>query len=186
MINKTNIFWGVILVFVSFMPIQNDDYEVDRNSIIDTPFCVGVSHLALQDGTIVQTEARPERLELETEGDQSNNVPTRETVERCLIDSGVLHTDWVLRQSILETGWYECIDCSMDVNNLFGFRWKGKYIAFDNWRESVSYYKHWQERWYDGRSYEDFLNCLWHHRDGRCVRYATSPYYTNKLKAIEL
>ena len=32
----------------------------------------------------------------------------------------IKHKDIVLRQSIQETGWYNCKNCSMDNNNIFG------------------------------------------------------------------
>ena len=37
----------------------------------------------------------------------------------------ILFPKIVLAQSILETGWYKCENCSMDQNNLFGL-WNHK------------------------------------------------------------
>ena len=49
----------------------------------------------------------------------------------------------VLAQSILETGWYNCKNCSKDVNNLFGlYNYKKKeYYYYSNWKESIGGYK---------------------------------------------
>ncbi len=89
----------------------------------------------------------------------------------------VKHPEIVLRQSILETGWYECEYCSLEGNNIFGFRYKKKYIQFDNWVEGVAYYKKWQDKRYKGGDYYNFL---------REVGYATSKTYISKLKSIKI
>lgn len=99
---------------------------------------------------------------------------------------GIEHPEIVVKQSIEETGWYECTECSLDHNNIFGFRWKKKYLEFDHWKESCDYYLKWQNKWYKGQDYYEFLACLWKHRDGRCVPYATSKTYIAKVKSIEL
>lgn len=112
---------------------------------------------------------------------------TKKQVMTELIKQGVKHPEIVLRQSIKETGHYKCTNCSLDHNNLFGFQWKGKYLEFDTWQESVSYYKRWQNKWFDGeRNYYDFLNCMWKHRNGDCVPYATSETYIEELKLIKV
>ena len=101
--------------------------------------------------------------------------------------AGIHSPEIVTKQSILETGNYGCKGCSMDNNNIFGFRYKGKYLKFNHWTESVDYYKKWQAKHFEpGRDYYDFLNCLWKHSNGDCARYATEPEYTNRLKNIEL
>ena len=45
---------------------------------------------------------------------------TIEEVKLELIKQNVEHPEIVLAQSILETGWYKCKNCSMDKNNIFG------------------------------------------------------------------
>jgi len=99
---------------------------------------------------------------------------------------GIKNPEIVTRQAILETGGFECRNCSLDRNNIFGFRYEGKYLRFPSWRESVDYYLRWQRKYYDGRDYYDFLECIWKHRDGRCARYASDPDYVDKLKRIKL
>ena len=101
---------------------------------------------------------------------------TVENVRKELIKLGVENVDIVLRQSILETGWYKCDHCSLMYNNIFGFRWKGKYLKFDDWTKSVEYYKWWQGKLYKGGDYYAFL---------KKVGYATSKTYLQKLKQLE-
>jgi len=102
---------------------------------------------------------------------------TPENVYAHLERLGVKHPEIVLKQSILETGWYECDYCSLEHNNIFGFRYKKKYLEFDTWVESVEYYKKWQEKRYQGGNYYGFL---------KEVGYATSRTYISKLKQIKV
>lgn len=88
----------------------------------------------------------------------------------------VRFSDIVLRQAILETGWFGCDNCSLEYNNLFGFLYKGKYLKFDNWKESVEYYKWWQDQLYRGGDYYAFLTR---------IGYATAPNYIAKLHELE-
>lgn len=88
---------------------------------------------------------------------------------------GIKHPEIVTAQAILETGWFDCNNCSMEVGNIFGFLYKGKYLDFCFWDESVRYYKWWQDQLYKGGDYYDFL---------KRVGYATDPYYISKLKKI--
>lgn len=91
----------------------------------------------------------------------------------------------VLRQTILETGWYTSKNCQ-DRNNVFGMK-GGKqtktnpngYKIYPSWKHSVQAYKSWQDRNYNPEycgSYYDFLEH---------VGYATSTEYTDKLKMIK-
>lgn len=89
----------------------------------------------------------------------------------------IKHKDIVLRQSIQETGWYKCKNCSMDKNNIFGWYYKGKYLSFTHWKESVLYYERWQNRHYVDGDYYEFLI-----KRG----YASDPEYINRLKNIKL
>ena len=110
---------------------------------------------------------------------------TKEEVYKELIRQEVKHPDIVLAQSIKETGWFKCNNCSLDHNNLFGIRYKKKYLEFDTWQESIARYKVFQDKRYDGRKdYLEFLDCIWIHSDGSCARYATSENYTEELKEI--
>ena len=88
----------------------------------------------------------------------------------------VKHVTVVLRQSILETGHYNSYSCKTRLN-LFGFRWKGKYLVFDTWQESCKYYADWQGRHFKGGDYYKFLTDR---------GYATDPKYISKLKSIKI
>ena len=63
-----------------------------------------------------------------------------QTPERVLAElkkQNVLFPKIVLAQSIEETGWYKCTNCSMDKNNIFGL-WnhkKQEYYKYDTWQE---------------------------------------------------
>ncbi len=102
---------------------------------------------------------------------------TPENVYAQLEKFDVRHPEIVLRQSILETGWFGCEYCSLEHNNIFGFRYKKKYLEFDNWVEAVKYYKKWQDKRYKGGDYYKFL---------KEIGYATSKTYISKLKSIQL
>lgn len=98
-------------------------------------------------------------------------------IRRALILNDVKHPKIVLKQAILETGWFSCTTCSLEKNNLFGFRYKKKYLEFETIEESVEYYKGWQDRHYDGGNYYDFLTE---------IGYATNPEYIQLLKSVKI
>jgi hypothetical protein len=83
--------------------------------------------------------------------------------------------DTVFAQAIQETGHLKCTNCSLDYNNLFGFRYNKKYIEFDNWKQSCMYYYCWQSWKYKGGCYYEFLNN---------VGYAEDEEYTIRLDGI--
>jgi hypothetical protein len=84
----------------------------------------------------------------------------------------------VFKQAMLETNNLQCGNCSLDHNNLFGFcNLDGSYIRFQNWTESITYYKQWQEtKLKDGEDYYKFLIR---------IKYATDPDYISKLKNLK-
>lgn len=90
---------------------------------------------------------------------------------------GIQHVDIVMKQVILETGWLQCTNCSLDHNNIFGFRWKKKYLEYPDWRRSVYYMKWWQNRHYKGGDYYQFLVDR---------GYATDEEYVDKVKSINI
>lgn len=85
------------------------------------------------------------------------------------------YPDIVTTQSILETGYYTCNNCSLRYNNIFGFHNGKRYLTFDNWQESVTYYAKWQKKHYKGGDYYKFL---------KDYGYASDTNYINKLKQI--
>lgn len=102
---------------------------------------------------------------------------TLENVYKELIRKEIQHPEIVIRQVIAETQWLKCRNCSKQFGNLFGFTTKNGYLKFDNWVASVTYYKQWQDAYYKGGDYYQFL-----HRIG----YATAPNYIRLLKQIRL
>jgi len=101
---------------------------------------------------------------------------TIESLRTQLNASEIQHKDIVLKQAILETGWLSSYSCK-NRHNLFGFRYRGKYLEFDTWQESIEYYSRWQKRHYKGGDYYKFL---------KDRGYATDPEYITKLKSIKL
>jgi hypothetical protein len=97
----------------------------------------------------------------------------------------VQHPEIVLRQSILESGWFKCTSCSMRYNNPFGFRHKSwiddanprGYLKFDMWQDAVKYYKKWQKKRYKGGDYYKFLVD---------IGYAQDTTYISKLKSLNI
>ena len=103
---------------------------------------------------------------------------TVDSVYQELIKQGIKSPEIVLAQSIEETGWYKCINCSLSKNNIFGFWYKKKYLTFNSWQDCIAYYKRWQDRHYiekDHKTYYDYLT--W-------KGYATNPKYINNIKKI--
>lgn len=95
--------------------------------------------------------------------------------------AGIRHPDFVMAQSIQETGWLNCKNCCLRYNNLFGFFVKGKCKRFDSDSACIAYYKNWQDKRYDkwraSHPDADYFHFLKH------VRYATGEKYNNELKA---
>ena len=105
---------------------------------------------------------------------------TTETVLAELKRQNVLYPEIVLAQSVLETGWYKCKNCSMDQNNLFGL-WnhkKQEYYYYTNWKESVGGYKRGIQYKWNENDYKDYYDFL------KKIGYATDPQYIIKLKKI--
>jgi flagellum-specific peptidoglycan hydrolase FlgJ len=90
---------------------------------------------------------------------------------------GIKHADIVLKQSILETGWFKSKLCK-EYNNLFGFFYNGSFLKFDFWEQSISYYKCWQDKHLNAgcNNYYEFLEV---------IGYAEDKEYINKLKSIK-
>ena len=106
-----------------------------------------------------------------------------QTTKEVLIElekQNVLYPEIVLAQSILETGWYDCKNCSLDNNNLFGL-WnykKQEYYYYTNWKESIGGYKRGIQYKYFKKEYKDYYHFLSE------IGYATDPQYIIKIKNI--
>lgn len=106
--------------------------------------------------------------------------PTPQNVYNYCKEIDIQHPEIVTAQAIQETGWFTCKKCSLSRNNIFGFYYKGSYLEFTNWKESVSYYKRWQDRHYDSkRDYYEFLACIYKNKRGECIKYAADPVKYN-------
>jgi hypothetical protein len=106
---------------------------------------------------------------------QKQKKLTADTVFNYICELGIKHPEIVIKQSILETGWYAA-PFLMSRNNLFGFR-KVQYLRFANWKESVQYYKRWQDKNYKNPE-EDYYAFLVR------IKYAT-PQYPTHLKKVK-
>jgi hypothetical protein len=110
-------------------------------------------------------------------------APSREPISKEMVQSvfaeicnqGIAFPQEVMKQAILETGWFRS-HFLMSRNNLFGFR-KTQYFHFKNWQESVIYYKKWQDSRLKTR-HTDYLKFL------KTFNYG-SPDYTQHLATIK-
>lgn len=103
-------------------------------------------------------------------------TPANLLIEICKAD--IKEPVIVYKQAMLETQSLQCSSCSLDVNNLFGFRTESGYLHFQTWVESVAYYKKWQEeKLRDGENYFVFL---------KRVGFAEDPQYAEKIKSLKL
>ena len=102
------------------------------------------------------------------------------------VDQEIKFPEIVTAQAVAETGWFECKDCALRDNNLFGFNTGGDYIRFSSWRKSVKYYKNWQTKYYKGqKNYYKFLACIRTGGNGGCMQYAEDmKKYEKLLKSI--
>ena len=105
---------------------------------------------------------------------------TPQEVYKELVKKKVKCPEIVLAQSILETGWYKCTNCSRDVNNIFGL-WnsrKKEYFPYNSWEESIGGYLRGIQRKYNSNDYKDYYEFL------TKLGYASDPKYIDKLKII--
>jgi hypothetical protein len=94
---------------------------------------------------------------------------------------GIRHPEFVVAQSMQETGNLNCKQCCLRYNNLFGFYVKGnKCKKFDSREECIEYYKKWQDKRYE-KWREKFPNADYYHFL-KHVKYATGDKYTGELK----
>lgn len=110
------------------------------------------------------------------------SVPKGKGINRAFVEEvfaeicrlGIREPRIVMRQAMLETGWLRA-PFLMKRNNLFGFRYRS-YLTFDDWKESVRYYRDWQARRYKDSdpSYYAFLTR---------IRYG-APNYLEHLRKI--
>lgn len=99
-----------------------------------------------------------------------------DTVFKYICEKGIEHPEIVIKQAVLETGWFKS-PFLMKRNNIFAFRYK-EYMHFKSWKECVDYYKTWQDKRYKDKT-EDYYKFLVR------IKYAT-PQYPAHLKKLKL
>lgn len=94
-----------------------------------------------------------------------------------IIQQDIKFPEVVFAQAILETGWSKCQNCALDkFNNVFGFTTSLGFIRFSNWQSSIRFYRLWQNKYYKGGDYFEFLSRSWGAPD--------MPLYIRKLKSV--
>jgi hypothetical protein len=91
---------------------------------------------------------------------------------------GIKHPEVVIKQALLETGHFRS-RLLIDRNNLFAFRFSKHYMRFKDWRNSVEYYKKWQDKFYTNPD-EDYYLFL------QRVKYARTKKYIKVLKQVKI
>jgi uncharacterized FlgJ-related protein len=141
--------------------------------------------IQLYEQLIIEREIKREILLLE------QSEFTYDNLVRYLTLTNVESKEIVLRQSILETGWFKS-SLFKKGNNLFGMRVpkvretasNGSYFGharYDHWTDSVKDIILWQEYYKNkGKSFENYYKFL------EEVNYATASNYINTLKKIKL
>lgn len=95
--------------------------------------------------------------------------------------AGIRHPDFVIAQSMQETGNLQCKKCCLRYHNLFGFYVKGnKCKKFNSDEECIAYYKSWQDKRYDKWRKKNPKADYYHFL--KSVGYATGDKYTKELK----
>jgi hypothetical protein len=107
---------------------------------------------------------------------ESNALPLW-IIKEEIIQQDIKFPEVVFAQAILETGWSKCQNCALDkFNNVFGFTTSLGFIRFSNWRSSIRFYRLWQNKYYKGGDYFEFLSRSWGAPD--------MPLYIRKLKSV--
>lgn len=106
-------------------------------------------------------------------GQASLGRPTLDEVFSEICKADIRHPEVVMSQVQLETG-YLTAPMLMSRNNLFGFRAKS-YLTFSHWKESIAYYKKWQDKRYTNNS-EDYYKFLVR------IRYAGHDYKKHVMR----
>lgn len=97
-------------------------------------------------------------------------------VYNMIVEADIQHPEIVLRQAILETGWFKSSVCKFNYN-LFGFTGMNGYMKYDTYQESIDSYKLWQDKFYYSGNYYVFLED---------IHYAEDTNYVETLKRIKI
>lgn len=104
--------------------------------------------------------------------------PNVSNVRMEIEQSDLISKNIVLKQAILETGWFKSYSCRVR-NNLFGLKKpSGCYFEFNHWAESIKgYLTMVQYKLKKGEDYYKFL---------KRIGYASDSKYISKLNLIKL
>jgi len=105
---------------------------------------------------------------------QTDKEAFKDMVFSYICEMEIQHPHIVMQQAIIETGGFRA-EKLMAKNNLFGFKRQGKVIIFNHWKQSVEFYKEWQDKRYTNPE-EDYYAFL------KRIRYATNPKYRQHLR----
>jgi len=106
------------------------------------------------------------------------NAQSKEEVYAYIIQCGIKHPEVVMRQCLLETGHLKS-PYLMKRNNLFAFRVTEEYMKFAHWKESVEYYKRWQQRHYKNHK-EGYYTFL------KRIKYSEAGHYLEVLRKVKV
>jgi len=98
---------------------------------------------------------------------------TLSNLENYLKLSKIKHSNIVIKQAILETGWFTSSVYKAN-NNLFGLVFNGRYAKFHHWTDCIKSYKYFQRRYIKGCYYTFLVKS----------KYASDKKYVKKLKMI--
>lgn len=105
----------------------------------------------------------------------AKNTELAERIFSSICANRIRFPDWVMKQAILETGWFRS-PFLMKRNNLFGFK-NRSYLRFEDIEDSIRYYKDWQDRKMPVDT-EDYLTFL------EKIRYGKAGY-SRHLSSIQ-
>lgn len=103
-------------------------------------------------------------------------VLNQSNVYYMLVRNNVKHPKVVLKQAILETGWFKSRLCKENYN-LFGFHNGREYMKFKSYQDCIKYCAYWQRNRYEGGNYYKFLEDC---------KYASDTNYVEILKNIKI
>ncbi len=94
------------------------------------------------------------------------NLELADRVFSSICANQIKFPEWVMKQAILETGWFRS-SFLMQKNNVFGFK-NRTYLKFLDVEESIRYYKDWQDKKMpsDTQNYLEFLEKIKYGKSG--------------------
>ena len=106
------------------------------------------------------------------------NAQLKDSVFSYIVACGIKHPEIVMQQCLLETGHLR-VPYLMHRHNLFAFRVTEAYMTFESWKQSVEYYKRWQDKHYTNPN-EDYYVFL------KRIKYSESSGYLDVLRKVSI